>query len=285
MIDGGINFGVGLEFKDGPRSVALDWERFDYRDETLSPNPKHYYDVLGIKGYYNFDKGFALPRLKLPMASLSDARKRSSLYVSILSGSESAALTETSTLANQHLALTGYQGLVGLGYDYVIKPEFSLAFDVSLGSSSAIYHADRFQTSLLQHRLGGNASKQLAYYAALAPTWQAHPQAGILAKLGVVRADWTLDLPYGVVASNTSSMNGISPLEQTADTMSVNGLMFGVAEKLGITPELSILFEYDYTRFSGKEYDAQVEADRVNALQLAEYQGTKFRYKPSSDRF
>ena len=54
--------------------MALDWERFDYRDETLSPNPKHYHDVLGIKGYYNFDKGFALPRLKLPMAFIGCAQ-------------------------------------------------------------------------------------------------------------------------------------------------------------------------------------------------------------------
>ena len=57
----------------------------------------------------------------------------------------------------------------------MIKPEFSVAFDLTIGSSSAIYHADRFQTSLLQHRLGGNASKQLAYYAALAPTWRLIP--------------------------------------------------------------------------------------------------------------
>ena len=47
-------------------------------------------------------------------------------------------------------------------------------------------------------------------------------------------------------------MNGVSPLEQTADTMSVNGLLLGVAEKLGITPELSVIFEYDYTRFLAK---------------------------------
>ncbi len=281
---GGLDYGVGIRVMDGAKSLTFGWERFDFRDSTLEPAPQYYYDLLGLKVYYQFGKPSFATRATLPVSSLQKPKRSVGFYLSFLTGSESGQLDETSPLVHQKLALTGYQGLVGLGYQHRLGSEVDLGFELSVGSSSAVYHAEKFSSDVNDFTLAGHSNKELAYYATILPSWSVEGDGSLFARMGLVRASWDQDLHYGVVSSSEGTRNSVSPVAGH-EPMRAAGVVLGIGHSIPLTSQLSLALEYDHAWYRYHDIEAKVESSRVSDVRRVNYDDTIFRYKPKDDRF
>ena len=281
---GGLNYGVGLELFDGDRSLSFGWERFDFRDATLEPSPHYFYDVLGVKARYVFTKPSIAPNLTLPVTAYQKPKRSLGIYMTFMTGSESAQLDEASDLAHQKLALNGFQGFIGFGYQHSMSNSMDIAYELGLGSSSAVYHAERYSADVYDFTEAGHSSKELSYSLSVLPSWSVEGDGSLYGRMGIVRADWINDLHYGIVNTHNGTTNDVSPVAGH-EPLRTNGLVMGIGHWFPISSQLSMAVEYDHTWYRYHDVEAKVDASRVSDERRVNYSDAIFRYKPKDDKF
>jgi opacity protein-like surface antigen len=280
---GGLSYGLGIELYDGPRSYSLGWERLDHRDVTTEPTFPHYYDLLGVKAYYSFESRY--PRYRnqavLPQGSYVTDNEQRSYFMSFTTGSESSQLDESSSLAHQKLALSGYQGLVGFGYQHTKPGAVSLGYEASVGSSSSMYYS----TSTLSSYISGETAKRLSYSLSLLPSYDVRGQGSIFGRFGIIRTDWTNETPYGVSSTSTPGASKTADVNEGNDRMSTNGLMLGIGELFPVSAQLGLSFEYVHARYRDHRVTSYTDSNRLTAIEHARYNDIDYIYRPKDDRF
>ncbi len=275
---GGLSYGLGFDFFDGPRSLSIGWQRMDYRNATVEPAPHFYHDLFGVKATYSLNPQ-ALYQLDVPLPS----DEKSSLYFDFSTASHSGEITESSQFAVRDYALSGYEGLFSLGYRVPVHKYFFVGAEASLGTSSAVDYQTKRPTAASVFSFYGSIARDLAYYASIVPGYYIAPHAALFARLGVARSSWSLDLPTGVVSGNHSHQNG--GITASTQNLDLNGVLVGVGEHIKLSSHLSLLLHYDHTIYRGQLLKAMpiteiAEQDRVD------YYDTKdFHFKPKEDRF
>ena len=173
---GGLSYGLGFDFFDGPRSLSIGWQRMDYRNATVEPAPHFYHDFLGVKGSYALNPR-ALYQPESPLLN----REKSSTYFNFSTASHSGVLTESSEFAIRDYALSGYEGLLTLGYRMPLSTDFSVATEASLGTSSAVDYQTRRPDDSGVFSFYGSIARDLAYYASISPSYKIARGASLLA--------------------------------------------------------------------------------------------------------
>lgn len=275
---GGLSYGFGLDFYDGPRSLAVAWQRMDYRNATIEPAPHFYHDLFGLKAAYAL-----YPSVLSPPEPPVMKQQLASVYLDFTTASHSGLLTETSEFVVRDHALSGYEGLFTFGYRIPVASHWLLGTELSLGTSSAVDYETRRPSDSSLFSMYGSIGRDLAYYASVVPSYQLPSGVSLQGRLGVARSAWSVDLSPGLVAGSHSHQNG--GLQSSTQNLSVNGIVFGFGERIALNNHLSLLLHYDHSVYRSHNLVAAPIAEIAGNDRLTHYSGKVFHFKPEEDRF
>lgn len=299
---GGISYGVGMMFHDGPKGISFSWERLDYQNGVNFVDMLHYVNLFGVKGYYRLSnmRVDRLNNIALPFADEDDFEDNQ-FFMQVQTGTNATVLQETSQFADQRIPINGLQGQVGFGLRHQSGNNLGVAVMAGVASNSG-YHLvnersaplneDALAQWIANHltsdddilRAAGRVGQGLSAELSAMVDYSFRDEASVFGQLGIAHAAWSVESSYGIAATSQPQLNSINLASGTGNLRS-NGLLMAVGEIIPLAPSLGLVFRYAHARFGAKQKTALVDQVYNATPHHTALHGKRFRYKATNDQF